>query len=486
MQERAPHAAQLLARGEALAVSGDLTRAEALLRQGRAEYGEGSLLSRRHCQVLTALGRRPEAIRACSLAVQSSQSNANFRAMVRALVTGPVAPTVIELSDALAFTAKERDRAAKGNPTPAAAMCDIAESLGDGVMLQRCAEELERFAPDEPDTRRAVDILASQCPPWRFWSGWLAIVAAAAGTVGHAFLRTRRRRGGAMAFGTALVAASAFVSVAHADPSNSAEASFLSRWPVDDEAPETKIPSDKDRDADPLEFGYWLQDVALKAERASKRGDHEGSARFYRALAAAVPDRAVGFTRMCSEYEAMGDRERAATACGAALLRDGLVVNDYVHYVDLVLAKPEPLTPLETKALEQVVKHMREDQAARGAADGVDCAVATRTSNVTALEVCTKNLALAAPNDPRTVSYQWSLAMLRGRYDEANVLIERGSALGLREEGVASMQRATLAGAQQQRRRFLAGALALVLLIAGLVVGGRALLRRRTLASHPA
>jgi tetratricopeptide (TPR) repeat protein len=474
MRVESPNAAELLEEGEALGASGQLTQAEALFRQARAEYAAGSILLRRQCEALTALGRRSEALGPCMQALESSQSTANFRAMVRALVAGPSPPTMAELEHALAFTMKERDRAAKGNPNPPGAMCDIAESLGDGIMLQHCAEELEQFAPNDPDTQRAEGILASRCPPWRFWGGWLALAAAVSITIGH-WLRSLRRSGRRASTAAAMGAAAccaltAFSTLAHADPDNSAESGYLSHWPVDDQAPETKIPSDKDRDADPLEFGYWIQDLALKAE-----------------LAAAVPDRAVGLTHACSEYEAAGDHKRALNACAAALFRDGLVLADYLHYVNLMLAKPEPLTDLEKKALDNVVVHMREDPEGKNAADDVECAIATRTANVVQLDECTKNLARSAPNDPRTVSYQWSLAMQRGKFDEANVLIDRGSALGLQPEGVANMQRATLAGVKQHRRRVLIGAFAFILLLAGIAVAGWSVVsRRRTVASSPA
>ncbi|HSY22067.1 MAG TPA: hypothetical protein VK841_08140 [Polyangiaceae bacterium] len=482
MKAQAPHAAELLERGEALAVRGEVAEAESLFRQARQEYSDGPLLLRRECQALTVLGRRAEAVGACLHSISDSHTNATLRATVRALVDGPSPPTAADLSEALLFVAKERDRTFNGNPVPIGAECDIAESIGDGVMLEHCAKELVEYAPGAEDTRRALEVLALRCPPWRFWTGWLALLGLVAFTAGHALRRFRRRVAPAAALVCVLV--TVFAKTAAADPDN-AEPGYLSRWRVDDNAPETKIPPDSERNADPLEFGYWLQDVALKAERASHRGDHPTAARFYKTLAIAVPDRAVGFTKMCSEYEAMGDHDQAIAACGAALLRDGLVVQDYLNYVQLVTAKPGRLSDAQVKTLDEVVKQMRQDPASEGAADGVQCSIATRTSNVQKLDECTRALAQKAPDDPQTISYQWALAMERGHFDEARALVARGRTLGLEEAPTARMQKAIDDGVAQRNERILMTVLAVALLAAaaGTLI---ARMRRRVVAPSPA
>jgi len=154
--------------------------------------------------------------------------------------------------------------------------------------------------------------------------------------------------------------------------------------------------------------------------------------------------------------------------------------------VRLVLAKPGPVSDADVKALGDVVTHMREDPAGRGAADSVECSIATRTSNVAQLEECTNALTLSSPNDPQTVSYQWTLAMNRGRFDEARALIARGQQLGLDDTKVDGMRKATDAAITQQRKRVLLGVLAVALLAGGvwLVVG--AIRRRRVVAAPPA
>jgi hypothetical protein len=256
-------------------------------------------------------------------------------------------------------------------------------------------------------------------------------------------------------------------------------ASTLSRWPVDIEHPENGIPSEKDRDADPLQFGYWLQDVALKAEHASKDGDHVVAARLYAALARAVPDRAVGAVKACEEYEAAGSLQKAIDACGDALLRDGARVSDYSHFVGLMLAKPGRLSDKDTAALGAVLAHMKTDPAGRDAVADLECQVGTRTSNIALLEECTKELATRAPDDAKTLTYRWALAVADRRFDDARELGERARTAGVPAENVAAMDR--LLATNETHRRW---ERALSVLVGGLILAllglfGRDRLRRR-------
>ena len=323
------------------------------------------------------------------------------------------------------------------------------------VMLQRCAHELLRTAPNYNATQRALDLLTARCPPWRFWRDWLAI----AGVLLFLLL-------------CALPRAAAADEPSHPH-------GWLSKWPVDDVHPEGHIPSEKERNADPLEFGYWLQDVSLKGEHASKLGKHEEAAKFYSVLAQVVPDRAVGFIKTCEEYEAAGERDKAINSCGEALLRDGLTVKDYTHFVHLILSKPGRLSDKETGALGQVLLHMREDPAGRDFADDLECEIGTRTSNVAQLKECTAALATRAPDDPKTISYLWALAIQEGKYDVAEGLIERARAMGVAQNSVDNMKQATRGAEKRRWRKVLLAIAAIALFLGSLGVTGRALLRRR-------
>ncbi len=490
IRARSPHALELLETAESLVAERKPAEAEPLLQQSHTEFPEASILWRRDCEVLTALGRRADAINACSYAVGAYRSGINVRALVSALVDGPSAPTTGELSLALSMTATEHTKGP--SLTVAAAACDIAERMGDPIMLQGCAQELLRIAPDDPATQRAMSVLSTRCPPWRFWTGWGAIVGVCIATAGHALGRRARGRSVRRRY----LAAAGSLSLVLASWSNAAGAqeprpsgNWLGNRPVDDRNPDSNIPTEAERNADPLQFGYWLQDVALKGEHASKRGDHAAAAKFYDALAKAVPDRAVGFAKACEEYEATGDRERAISRCGDALLRDGLRVEDYTHFVHLVVGKPGPLSDTETAALDHVASHMRTDPAGRPFADELECEVATRTSNLGDIRECTAALMARAPDDSRTISYSWALAVAEGRTRDADTLVVRATAAGVRPEDIQRMKRATADGALVRSLRISAFVVAIGLLLAGLamgILGLRALWTRRRLAANAA
>lgn len=493
-----PHLAELLERGEARGAAGALEEADAIFRQGEAENRDVSIFWRRDCEVLTALGRRKEAVEACDWALQSSRIPANYRAYVRAQVDGPIPPTTAEMTQALRFVALQR-QGPPSLPTPPAMVCDIAEAIGDGVMLQSCAEELLRLAPGDPETRRAASILNSRCPPGRFWAGWLAILAAALITGVHSLRRFAQR-----ALQPKVVVAATMLlvclspAVARADgpkpvyrvgtgpvdgahpptlqPADPKLNDRLGTWPIDEAHPDRTVPTEEARNANPFEFGYWLQDVTLMAKKASKRGDHAAAARFYKALSIAVPDIAVSFALACREYEADRDLDNAIRSCADALLRDGVTVGDYTHFVALVLSTPGKLSDNQVAALAAVIQQMRNDPAARDVVDGVECEVGLRMSNVAQLKECTKNLALSAPDDPRTITYEWALAVQEGRYIAAEKLLARAKSAGVAVDG---LQQKTAADRKGFWMRVLQGVAIVVFVLTGAVLGGRRLLRRR-------
>lgn len=488
LRAASPRAAELLEKGAALAASGAIAEADTLFRQAEVEAPANSLPWRRDCEALTVLGDRKAAISACVNAVERRHSAITIRAMVSAMVDG-APPTTTELFQALKLAERER-HLTPWLPTAAATTCDIAMSIGDGVMLERCAGELERTAPDDPVTLRARRLLALRCPPWRFWTGWLAIAGAFAITLGHALLRrlAPRMRKGAIA-AAAVAGVLAVPGLARAeDTLQSADkdqlakevaSHHLGKWPVDDTNPEQHIPSVRERNAEPMQFGYWLQDLTAKASIASRRGDHAASAKFYAALASVVSDRAIAFSKLCDEYEAMGNLPEAINACGYAILREGALVKDYIHFVTLVLSEPGDLSAKEVDALGGVIKHMREDPAGREVVDELECQVGTRTSNVAQLVECTAALAARSPDDAKTISYEWALAVQQGHFDDALQLLARAKTAGVPPENIARMQKRTEDRRLHRAMRLLLGVGAVALLLAGVFFAARQLRRRR-------
>jgi len=209
--------------------------------------------------------------------------------------------------------------------------------------------------------------------------------------------------------------------------------------------PESTVPSDAEKNAKPLEFGYYLQDLIAFAMAADKAGDHVGAARYYRAFAKAVPDESIAFQKLCESLQKAGKREEAMAACRDALGRPGIDVNDYVRYTTLVLAKQGPLTKDELDDVNDIVGHMRKEPATRAAGIHIQCELAMHNADLALLQQCSGELAALAPDDPKTISFQWAAAMRAGNGAEARRLVERARVNGMKPAGLQKMEQATAA-----------------------------------------
>jgi tetratricopeptide (TPR) repeat protein len=485
MRANNPDAAALFEKGEALAHAGQLDAALQAFRQGRAEdLADGGFFLRRECQVLTSLGKHDDAKMACWNAIQQWRTPSAIASAVRALVTGPTAPSFDDVHQALGLVLLERSKSLVEQPRLIAAMCDIAESIGDGVMLQHCTEELERIAPDYPPTRLARTALDAPCPPGRFWLGWLAILGAVVATLADVARRSARRRslGGPVAAALSLSLALAFATfsgTARADLPPAPPGALLSAWPVDDKDPEAHVPTLKEMNDDPLQAGYWIQDLILKAELATRHGDHQAAIKYYRAMYKAVPEKAISLTRLCTEYEAVDDLDNAINACGTALMLEGLTINDYAHFVRLLLRKPGPLTAKDAAAATNVINHLKDTETGKDAAYELECELGVRVSDVAKLKECTAALVQTAPSDPKTISFQWALAMQESKFGLARQLVAAAKAAGEKDEYVRNMETAVDVGDREQRKWLAVGSIGSLFLIVGLVYGFVTFTRRR-------
>jgi hypothetical protein len=187
LHDRSPAAAALARRAEAALAAGRLEQAADLYGQVRQAEPRMGFPHRRHCELLTRLGRQEAALAACKLAMQWGAGVPDLRAMVGAIVAAPRPLTVEEVADSHLLATGAR-RLLPGQPYGYAALADIARRIGDGEMLRRNLADLERVAPGHYETLRARALM-----PRSF--NWLRSAAALAllGLIAAAAVRALQR-----------------------------------------------------------------------------------------------------------------------------------------------------------------------------------------------------------------------------------------------------------------------------------------------------
>lgn len=257
------------------------------------------------------------------------------------------------------------------------------------------------------------------------------------------------------------------------------------RFLVNEEEPEKHIPSEAERNQHPVDFGHFLIALSDRAEAAFGRGDYETAAKYFRAVVAAVPDRSAGFTKLCSTYEAAGQRDKAEAACGAALLREGATVNDYAHYVRLVIGQKEPLNEKQIKHVDDVVVHLQKQFPDQTIGAELECQLGLRLKDEKRLERCTSVLEKQNPDAMQTISFSWILAVMRHDRKAAFNLLERAKQTGATPDSLKWMEAATRALRSPIEQLFHRARLPLGIgLAVALLIAAVAYQRRRLQGTH--
>lgn len=492
-----PRGSELFARGEEELRRLDFAKAAEIFGEVAKSSPQIGIVHRRHCQALTELGKRAEAVAACQRAFQTSGTPMDRRALVGALMLGDAPLDTEQLNTAIHLATSARDRL-PDQPWGLAAECDIARHLKDERAYQGCVERLERLVPQHFETQRAAAII----PPPKRWlriAGWIGVVGLLLFTAGHAL---RRKLGlfPRKTLGAALALLGVFrPDVASAEPGAPAASDSarpmpgeehwqLSRWRIKIDDPESSVPAPAERDKNPLEFGYHLQDLSAEAKKAEDKGDYRTAVKFWRAVAKAVPDSNAGFFRACTAYEALGERERAIDFCGKGLtLPPDYPSAEAYRYSKLVLARDGRPNALEIQALDQVTLHLRESKKPLAAfySEQIQCELALELDDEPRLANCTANLVKLAPRDLRTVSYRWSLAVKREDFQGAEKAIADARALQMKPEALAELERGTrlaLDARQTRRAKLGLGVAGVGLLLGLLILGFRRFVSQRKVA----
>lgn len=244
-------------------------------------------------------------------------------------------------------------------------------------------------------------------------------------------------------------------------------------FPIDESEIEASVPSKKARDRNPLEYGYFIQDLLEGAAGAHKRGDDYVVVAYYRALVKAVPERAKSWGKLCEAYATVNDHERAAKMCGTALALPGVELQDYLRFVRETLRIPGPPSPETVGRLKNVLEHLDKQPNIEGTTAHLRCEVAVALSDAKMLEGCTAALTRLEPNKTETVVYQWTLAMMRGQNEAAGRLLERAKKLKLPSENIERMQALTGGGSRRWIWTGVAAALFMLAAVGALMVARR-------------
>ena len=489
-----PAAAKAYEEGETRLRAGDLMGAEKLLAQAQTLRPASSLFARRHCQVLTELGRRDEAVPAC-LAALSGQTAMDSRAYVGALMSGGKLVTPKDLADALREATNARRL--QGQPFADAALCEIAHHIGDDAMYSTCLANLETNAPRYFETAR-WRAARGGTPVWLYWLGWSLLGALGAWLLMRSFLQWFRgpaagpRKAGRAGTTAAVVLllGTGFASTAHAQ-ADATPHYQLSQHRINFDDPESAIPSIKERNDNPLEFGYFLQDLSAEALKAERVSDFRKAVKFWRASAKAVPDEAISFSRACRVYQILQERDNAIQYCARAINLHGSTVEDYLRFSELTVGTPNPLTDVEIQDLDAAVKHLAAQAGGAGPSAVIECQLGVKLEDEARLAHCTSALVKTTPNDPHTLTFQWALAMKRRNYSEARRLLAAMGKTPMTPAALAELQVATDKAATWWRRpftdpRYGFGLLALLGVAALFVFRKRAQLRAAPVDGAPA
>jgi hypothetical protein len=196
-------------------------------------------------------------------------------------------------------------------------------------------------------------------------------------------------------------------------PAPAAELHFV----IDDHNPEASLPDEQQREAHPRALHQLVRELTARGEAATQHGDHLAAARYYSALAQVMPDRSLAYARLCHALDILGEREGAIDACADALARDGVTIDDFMHYVRLILGKAS-LGPVDRRNVDTQIAFLEGLPGGGPSAAQLRCELGTRVGDAALRGWCPSS----AATDPVSRSYQWLLgAAGEPRWNESMV-----------------------------------------------------------------
>jgi hypothetical protein len=211
---------------------------------------------------------------------------------------------------------------------------------------------------------------------------------------------------------------------------------------VNDEDPEQSLPTPEEAAKRPMEMGYLMMELSDRAELARKRGEHAKAAKYYRAMAKAVPDRAVAFSKACEAHEAAGQWSEALEMCRGALGRPGVKAEDQARFVRVTLHKPAIETG-DMQDIEAVIAELRAKAMTpegKQIATELECELAVRLEDVARTNACVAGLKELGRSPTKVKFYEWALALMQNDDAAARDILAKAKLVGVPPEALASMQ----------------------------------------------
>lgn len=256
---------------------------------------------------------------------------------------------------------------------------------------------------------------------------------------------------------------------------------FPSSFPIDPADPVASVPTAQAAAQKPMEMGYFVMNLDARAQAATQAGQHSQAAKYYRAMAKAVPDRATGFAKACRSHAAAKEWDLALEVCKIALSTEGVKLADYALYLDVMLKNGKAWSKTDVEDVDAVLARMQEHKgddahAYRLVADML-CQVAVKLEDQARLVACNEMMVRIGPNEPKTLVYATMLAVKTRNWQQAERLIERArragvdaKALAAWEAKLAALRPKPSAPPQVRWPMWLGAATALVLLTAALLI----------------
>jgi hypothetical protein len=496
---RATDLASMLRDAQVAVSAGRLGDAAALYERAYREWPKDLEAARGACELgLKVAGDAPisaATAKACHQRFLATQSPQDLRYKVAALLAEKPKPDLDTIAIA-ALMAEAARKQAPDQPWWSLARMDIARHLRRADLLATARSDLQPFSATNAVVRDALAEERIGRPSVWVWLLRILVLLGLAGTAVHALVNRNRttatkKVGAASQAAAALAVAIALLlssqTVAAAEPMPDMKDGQISRYKIDDAHPEEAVKQVLQGETNPLQLGYLLQDLAARAATAERKDDKPALVRYYRAMSMAAPT-SFGPRKECETLEAMGDIPGAIMACRELLMRTGVVVKDYVHFVDLVLESPKPLPDQEPLELANVIAHMESGASTGNLPTIMRCKVALRFEDRSSLELCRTAMAKAPADDPTVISIKWGLAVRDHDREGALALVEAARKAGLDSQQVDKMLQTTNAMSIQGRRRagVLGGALIIGLALAFFGARVLAASRRRSQTQSPA